>query len=149
VGRRGWKGLVVAAVLVPGVISIWRLHPYEYVYYNSLVGGVRGAAGRFEMDYWCTSYREAMQYVNDVAPAGARVAVHWFPSLASPYARRDLAVYGANSDADFQRSQPDYVLSCSITNSHLRYFLGLGIIHEIKSDGALLTLVRAAPKPGS
>jgi hypothetical protein len=36
------------------------LHPDEYVYYNALVGGVSGAAGRFKLDYWANSYREAV-----------------------------------------------------------------------------------------
>ena len=35
------------------------LHPYEYVYFNQLIGGTRGAEERFETDYWATSYREA------------------------------------------------------------------------------------------
>ena len=34
------------------------LHPDQYVYYNFLVGGVSGAAGRFKLDYWAASYRE-------------------------------------------------------------------------------------------
>ena len=35
------------------------LHPYEYVYFNQLIGGTLGAEERFETDYWATSYREA------------------------------------------------------------------------------------------
>jgi hypothetical protein len=35
------------------------LHPYEYVAYNSLVGGVRGAENRYELDYWGTSLAES------------------------------------------------------------------------------------------
>lgn len=38
---------------------LWRLHPYEYVAYNELVGGTAGAWGRFEGDYWSSSLREA------------------------------------------------------------------------------------------
>ena len=34
-----------AAVLV-------RLHPYEYLFYNSLVGGLEGASRRYVTDYW-------------------------------------------------------------------------------------------------
>jgi hypothetical protein len=67
-------GLVVLA-LAPGVLGIERLHPYEYIYYNELVGGVRGAAGRFELDYWCTGLREAMNVVNKVAGPEAQVEV--------------------------------------------------------------------------
>ncbi|WP_018388984.1 glycosyltransferase family 39 protein [Ancylobacter sp. FA202] len=38
---------------------LWRLHPYEYVAYNQIVGGTSGAWGRFEGDYWSSSLREA------------------------------------------------------------------------------------------
>jgi 4-amino-4-deoxy-L-arabinose transferase-like glycosyltransferase len=147
VGRRGWKGLVVAAVLVPGVISIWRLHPYEYVYYNSLVGGVRGAAGRFEMDYWCTSYRQAIEYVNSVAPRGATVAVHWSPHLVSPYARPDLRVTGVKSEAEAGAIRPDYVLVCAFADFHIRYFRDLRTLHEVTLEGAVLATVKAGRTP--
>jgi hypothetical protein len=41
-----------------------RLHPYQSVYYNRLIaGGVQGAAGRFEADYWGASYLEATRWV--------------------------------------------------------------------------------------
>jgi hypothetical protein len=48
---------VAAGCLLP----VWRtaqLHPYGYVYFNDLFGGVPAAAGRFELDYWGTSFAE-------------------------------------------------------------------------------------------
>jgi hypothetical protein len=39
--------------------ALVELHPNAYVYFNSLVGGVRGAQGRFELDFWGTSLAEA------------------------------------------------------------------------------------------
>ena len=71
-------------LLVPGVVGIARLHPYEYVYYNELVGGLQGAEGRFELDYWATGFREAMETINDVAPAKATVAVAGSRQAAAP-----------------------------------------------------------------
>lgn len=47
--------------LVFHVASMARLHPYEYVYYNHLVGGVKGAERFFELDYWSTSQRTLYQ----------------------------------------------------------------------------------------
>ena len=44
---------VLAATLV-------RYHPYEYVYFNGLVGGLPGAASEFETDYWGASYKAAV-----------------------------------------------------------------------------------------
>jgi hypothetical protein len=55
----------VAGYAVIGVALLWpatvlaRLHPYEYLFYNSLVGGLEGAARRYEMDYWVNIMPEA------------------------------------------------------------------------------------------
>ena len=56
--------LAVAASLCLVGISMMQLHPYQYVYYNQLVGGLQGAYGRFETDYWGTSYREAVDMLS-------------------------------------------------------------------------------------
>jgi len=32
--------------------ALVRLHPYEYLFYNSVVGGLPGASRRYETDYW-------------------------------------------------------------------------------------------------
>ena len=50
---------VVAAACVFQLGLMVRLHPYQYVYYNALAGGLKGADGRYEIDYWGQSYREA------------------------------------------------------------------------------------------
>jgi hypothetical protein len=54
----------VAASLIAGigsqVATMVTLHPHEYVYYNELVGGVKGAEDKFELDYWGNSYAEAV-----------------------------------------------------------------------------------------
>jgi hypothetical protein len=48
-----------------------RVHPYGYVAYNSLVGGLRGADGRFELDYWNVSFAEgARKLAAHLAAAG-------------------------------------------------------------------------------
>lgn len=42
-----------------------RLHPYEYMYYNQVVGGLEGAARRYEMDYWVNMMPEAVHALQD------------------------------------------------------------------------------------
>ena len=65
--RRAWKAAVAGAALgfaLWVVVDMIRLHPYQSVYYNRLIaGGVRGAEGRFEADYWGSSYLEATNWV--------------------------------------------------------------------------------------
>lgn len=48
-----------------GVIAsdIVRLHPYEYAYFNRMVGGLPGEQSRFETDYWGASYQEGIDWL--------------------------------------------------------------------------------------
>jgi 4-amino-4-deoxy-L-arabinose transferase-like glycosyltransferase len=52
-------GLVIGAGIALPVIEMARLHPYEYTYFNQLAGGVAGARGRYMLDYWGLSFKQA------------------------------------------------------------------------------------------
>jgi hypothetical protein len=41
----------------------WSLHPFEYVYFNRISGGLPRQARRFETDYWGATYREGFEWV--------------------------------------------------------------------------------------
>lgn len=45
--------------------KLYHLHPYEYLYYNQLVGGLEGASRRFVTDYWVNSMPEAVEQLQD------------------------------------------------------------------------------------
>ncbi|RDV03663.1 glycosyltransferase family 39 protein [Undibacter mobilis] len=53
---------VIAIVAVFGwnAAQLVALHPYQYLFYNPLVGGLPGASGRYEGDYWVTIMPEAV-----------------------------------------------------------------------------------------
>ena len=57
----------VATYLVIHVGVVAALHPNQYVYYNALVGGVDGAEGRFDLDYWNNSMRELAEQLTEHA----------------------------------------------------------------------------------
>lgn len=40
-----------------------RLHPYEYIYFNSFVGGLSGAYRVYETDYWGASFKVATDWI--------------------------------------------------------------------------------------
>jgi len=50
-----------SSVLVTQAWVMMELHPNEYIYYNAFVGGVKGANGRYELDYWGTSVAQAAE----------------------------------------------------------------------------------------
>ena len=53
----------LAAVMggfVSNAVTLVQLHPYEYLFFNPLVSGLQGAAGRFDLDYWSNMMPEAV-----------------------------------------------------------------------------------------
>ncbi len=60
--------LLTSILLVWTAYDMLRLHPYEYIYYNRISGGVAGAANHFETDYWGTAFREASEILSSELP---------------------------------------------------------------------------------
>ncbi len=69
IGSSWNKWVRISAVTVLSLLMLnttwWmiRNHPFQYVYYNELVGGVAGAYGNYETDYWCQSPKAAMKWL--------------------------------------------------------------------------------------
>ena len=51
-------GLFLVGIASP-IIEMMRLHPYEYVHFNRIAGGIRGAHGRYMLDYWGLAFKQA------------------------------------------------------------------------------------------
>jgi hypothetical protein len=61
--------------------------PYSYLYYNQLVGGLKGALGNYETDYYYISHREASEWlsgnldnkkIQSPVKIGATYSIDWF-----------------------------------------------------------------------
>jgi hypothetical protein len=134
--------LLSVLLLAPGAAAIVRLHPYEYVYFNELVGGVQGAYGEYLLDSWCTAYREAAQAVNRMAREGAVVIV-WGPrTTAEPFLRQDLRLASVpvpGHEADLGAS---LAMGCSWATIDPKFFPGEPIVWAIERDGVPLAIVK-------
>ena len=63
-------GIVIIILVNVVVISrqIVTLHPYQYIFFNSLVGGLQGAHKKYDTEYWGASYNEAINWFkNNIA----------------------------------------------------------------------------------
>jgi hypothetical protein len=80
------KPLGLAALAASGIWFTWnasvllRLHPYEYLYYNRVVGGLEGANRRYEEDYWVNIMPEAVyqleEYLDGAEHVGKSTSPH-------------------------------------------------------------------------
>ena len=92
------------------VVTMARLHPDEYVYYNGFIGGTGGAQGLFKLDYWANSYSEAVhglrehlkaEYGGDFMDHDFTVAVCGPPGSAAYYFPPNFIYTDDRANADF------------------------------------------------
>jgi hypothetical protein len=72
-------GLVLVG-LVSNATTLYRLHPDEYLFFNSLVGGLEGASRRYATDYWVNIMPEAvadLEHVLDQSDRGSSRPRHY------------------------------------------------------------------------
>jgi len=131
---------LIALVLLPGLIGIVRLYPYEYMYYNTFIGGEAGAFRRFELDYWGTSYREAADWMNEFATPGADVWVDGPSHLLEMYLRDGFHVFSSH---EVERAEHyDYVVSMTRYDFDLTSYPDAEIVHRVEKNGVLLAVIK-------
>ena len=134
------QSALIALVVLPGLIASVRLHPYEYVYYNQFIGGVDAAVDRFELDYWATSYREAAQEANRIAPPNANVWVDGPAHLFQSFARPDFHIY---SPQEAERADHyDVVVTLARYDLEKTSFPEAKIVYTVTREGAVFAVIR-------
>jgi hypothetical protein len=90
------------------IMDLVSLHPYQYVYFNNILGGLKGAYLRYETDYWGLSNREAGEwlnvYVDEVAPYRKepfKVFQRYSNSMLEPFLSERFTMTTHADDADF------------------------------------------------
>jgi hypothetical protein len=132
--------LVLVLILLPGLYANIRLYPYQYIYYNQLTGGLRGAFRSFEMDYWSLAYREAQSYINQAAETGADVFVGDAKSSAETFARPDL-VFNALGARKASFEKYDYIIVSTAQNDDEK-FLDFPTVFVVEREGVPLVFVK-------
>ncbi len=134
------QAAVIGVLVLPGITSGLQLHPYEYIYYNSFIGGVHGAFRKYELDYWGTSYRQAADDLNRLAAANDTVWVEGPAHLLQLYARPDLKIY---SSYEAERAPHyDYVVALSRYNLDLTSYPNAPVVDRIERDNSILTVIK-------
>lgn len=148
------KRMITAAVCFLLIVGFYhpvrfqlRNHPNQVVYFNQLVGGVRGAFYRYEMDYWGNSFKQAIDWVNKVGELNGHpvtFSVNVSPKSALEYAKRYPFLTIVRPEA-----HPEFMIHL-ITGPELQTTLKNELlIHGVLVDGVPLCVVAFSPDHGS
>ena len=141
----------VMAALVWDAAILVRLHPYEYLFYNSLVGGLEGASRRYVTDYWVNIMPAAVKdletyldqtdtHANPLHPPHYTVAVCGERVSFENEADRRLQFTPDWSHADFfiapTHMNCDQVLRGRIVNVIERVGVPIGVVKDLRGISA-------------
>jgi 4-amino-4-deoxy-L-arabinose transferase-like glycosyltransferase len=148
--------LVVVGAMAWPISDIVRLHPYQMTYFNGWVGGLEGAEGRYETEYWVTSYREAAEWISrqPVAPRDSHrvlVAGDESASQAAAFFLPDDAVVCTTwqrwAEAELP---PSFDFYLATTRHEMdQNFPDSPVVFSVGRDGATFSVVRGHPSPHS
>jgi hypothetical protein len=104
---RIWPGALAAVFLVPQILPMIGLHPYEITFHNRLIGGLPGAQAiglADATDYWGSSYRRGFEWLDQHALEGECVymppgQLHNAETVHGLWLRADLRLVGLEGHA--------------------------------------------------
>ncbi len=140
---------LVSISIVSLTYDVLHLHPYQTSYFNSLVGGIKGANGKFDVDFWGMPQKSAMLWLNKNAPPNASISIPMAGDTAGVYLRHDL--YKNVTFMDISQSDYTVVLNRQTFLDlyqlyHLKDFIsqktaGNKVIYKVAIDGVPLVWV--------
>ena len=134
--------LLVALTLIPGILSLFTPHPYQYIYFNQFAGGVRGAFRNYDLDYWYISAKEAMEYVDAVAPKSAHILV-WDSGVraATLYKRPDMSIDDVTQITEAEYPSYQFAVITTQMNRDKGVPEDWAPIHAVSRNGADLFVI--------
>ncbi|MEA2063484.1 MAG: glycosyltransferase family 39 protein [Gemmatimonadota bacterium] len=139
--------LLLGAALIPQLVALVRVHPYELSYYNSLAGGIQGAHRLgMETTYWWDPLNDdACRLINETIPDSAVVATMYNELF------RFLQKSGKIKPAlEFSKKEYDYLFNYNRqglfeAQDWVLYRKGVPLA-ELKVDGVQLFAIYKAPE---
>jgi hypothetical protein len=134
---------LIFLMILPGIFGIARLHPYEYTYYNSFVGGTDGAFRKYETDYWLTCYKQAVEQLNG-SEMPINLFVHREAYIAAYYANSNINVRDLRGAGE-EVVRGNYVLVNTRTNEDRRILKDISPMIQITRGKALFCEIKRVP----
>jgi len=131
----------ITVVFVAIAFDMIALHPYQYIYFNRISGGLKQAQGQYETEYWGLSLREGMEWLNKNAPPGSTVLVGGFLYSAEFFADPNLKVIGYEPEKLADVPRPFHYLAWPRWDAQDQ-LPECPVVHQVMRQGVPLSIVK-------
>lgn len=126
--------ILVLAIFVPLMLKLIQIHPNENVYFNPLIGGLKGARER-DFPSWGVTfgapYREAIEWINKNAEPGAKLTLpEILSNIPGIFIRPDIN-YSDENESGYLR-QGEYIIALRFYGADRRSYFNQYLERMIK-----------------
>ncbi|OGE37252.1 hypothetical protein A3F00_02505 [Candidatus Daviesbacteria bacterium RIFCSPHIGHO2_12_FULL_37_11] len=138
-----FSSALVFVLYIPITLKLFEIHPNENVYFNPLIGGLKGASER-NFPGWGVSfgapYREAIEWINKNVEPGAKLTTGYeiLSNIPAIFIRPDID-YKSNRSGYLREGE--YVISLRFQGVEKRSYFDMYLdniiepVYQIKADG--------------
>lgn len=142
--------LLVVLSFIPLALTLIRLHPNEGVYFNSFIGGLKGAKEHDIPDWGQTlgnPHRQGIKWINEHVEKGAKLALNfeYWSNLPHIWVRNDI-MYNSTFKSGPAR-KGEYVMSVTNKSDFMEWYRAkyyetfINPVYQVKVDGVPLLKV--------
>lgn len=140
-----WAAVALLAVTLVSysqtLVEMVMLSPYEYTYFSPLVGGLPGAASKFDTDYYGTCTKAAGEWLTQNYQRYTSVqspSIEVIGGLITPFMPATVTY------TNYTNAQPDFYISTT-RNKHDQEYPSYQLIHVVAAEGVTLCVVKVNP----
>ncbi len=140
-----WVAIALVALTLVSYVQVAAdmvaLSPYEYAYFSPLVGGIRGASGKYETDYYGTCTKAAAAWLTDNYQHYSSA-----PSLTvdSSFLLETMLRTYLPAHFQFNSKNPDFFIGFTRYNNDQLY-PNYRVIDVVSTEGAPLCVIKVNP----
>lgn len=134
---RAYRVGLIVRLLIPGLLLVQAfqlaaLHPYQYVYHNALAGGPSGSYGHYETEYWFTSTRHGLEWLEenvgvDPGDGPVRIFVTGPWQVAEPFLPDGMRLTSDLETADYLLVNTQMLMDQQIEGRHVHVIERMGL----------------------
>ena len=125
---------------IHGATQLASLHPFEYVYFNKMIGGgLPKAYGKFETEYWATCLKQSVEWLRENLGEQQNIKISgWSDPLQITWYSNKPSSKGPKFQYVSTEAEADIYLTTSRWNGHLKPYR---LLHTIDRQGVPLCFI--------
>lgn len=132
--------VILFACILSQIVTLYKLHPYQYVYYNVTAGAKATIPNRYDAEYWCTSSKHLLEQLPHLIPLDpsqpTKVRISGALDSARLFVPSGVVLVNSFEEADYYVSNTNFRIDAIVDGEEIysitRGGIPIGVIKRLQ-----------------